>query len=396
MLAVAADAGLPRRARRRWSPPPTRARSATTTAGRSSGCSSSASRPAASARSTGPAASRPRCASTGRLPRGAEVGASARAVTEALGGAERAAARVDLGRRRRRRARTRSASRSTAPTLSIRLDRQGARVGSLGTMTPPLHGLPRPRRARVPRRRRRHGRHGEGARAARVRRARHRRRARGRPGARSTCRSSGSAAATPPGTSTARWLVVAATPDREVNRAVYEDAERSRIFCNVADDPELCSLILPAVHRVDPIAVAVSTGGASPALAQRLRGRDRRARAPRARRARAASCARCARGRREPRQLRGAARVLRRGSWRRRSSDGLARRRRPGRSRTDHGPRARAHPRLRRPRPRPPGRARARRRGARRRCACPATDARRTRSTGYSCDSAAMAARSSA
>jgi precorrin-2 dehydrogenase len=68
-----------------------------------------------------------------------------------------------------------------------------------------------------------------------------------------------------------KWLAVAATPDRAVNRAVYEDAERYGIFCNVADDPELCSLILPAVHRIDPIAVAVSTGGASPALAQRLR-----------------------------------------------------------------------------------------------------------------------------
>jgi siroheme synthase-like protein len=70
---------------------------------------------------------------------------------------------------------------------------------------------------------------------------------------------------------TGRWLVVAATPDRDVNRTVYEEAERRGIFCNVADDPELCSLILPAVHRVDPIAIAVSTGGASPALAQRLR-----------------------------------------------------------------------------------------------------------------------------
>jgi precorrin-2 dehydrogenase / sirohydrochlorin ferrochelatase len=68
-----------------------------------------------------------------------------------------------------------------------------------------------------------------------------------------------------------RWLVVAATPDRAVNRQVFREAERRGVFCNVADDPELCSLILPAVHRVDPIAVAVSTGGASPALAQRLR-----------------------------------------------------------------------------------------------------------------------------
>jgi precorrin-2 dehydrogenase len=67
------------------------------------------------------------------------------------------------------------------------------------------------------------------------------------------------------------WLAIAATPDREVNRKVKEESDRLGIFCNVADDPELCSLILPAVHRVDPIAVAVSTGGASPALAQRIR-----------------------------------------------------------------------------------------------------------------------------
>ena len=68
-----------------------------------------------------------------------------------------------------------------------------------------------------------------------------------------------------------KWLAVAATPDREVNAQVYRDAEGRGIFCNVADDPELCSLILPAVHRIDPIAVAISTGGASPALAQRIR-----------------------------------------------------------------------------------------------------------------------------
>jgi precorrin-2 dehydrogenase / sirohydrochlorin ferrochelatase len=68
-----------------------------------------------------------------------------------------------------------------------------------------------------------------------------------------------------------KWLAIAATPHREVNRRVKDDAERLGIFCNVVDDPELCSLILPAVHRIDPIAVAVSTGGASPALAQRIR-----------------------------------------------------------------------------------------------------------------------------
>ena len=68
-----------------------------------------------------------------------------------------------------------------------------------------------------------------------------------------------------------RLLVVAATSTEEVNRRVFRDAELRGLLCNVVDVPDLCSFILPAVHRQGPIAVAVSTGGASPALAQRLR-----------------------------------------------------------------------------------------------------------------------------
>lgn len=68
-----------------------------------------------------------------------------------------------------------------------------------------------------------------------------------------------------------RRLVIAATSVEEVNRRVFADAEERNLFCNVADVPELCSFILPAVHRQGPIVVAVSTGGASPALAQVLR-----------------------------------------------------------------------------------------------------------------------------
>jgi precorrin-2 dehydrogenase/sirohydrochlorin ferrochelatase len=68
-----------------------------------------------------------------------------------------------------------------------------------------------------------------------------------------------------------RFLVVAATATPPVNRRVSADAEARSLLCNVADVPELCSFILPAVLRRDPIAVAVSTGGASPALAQRIR-----------------------------------------------------------------------------------------------------------------------------
>jgi precorrin-2 dehydrogenase len=65
------------------------------------------------------------------------------------------------------------------------------------------------------------------------------------------------------------WLVVCANP--LLGERVFADAQERRIFCNVADLPELCSFILPAIHRRGPITVAVSTGGASPALAQWLR-----------------------------------------------------------------------------------------------------------------------------
>ena len=68
-----------------------------------------------------------------------------------------------------------------------------------------------------------------------------------------------------------RFLVVAATDERTVNAAVSRAAEDRSTPCNVADDPELCSFILPAVVRRDPIVVGGSSGGASPALAQRVR-----------------------------------------------------------------------------------------------------------------------------
>jgi siroheme synthase-like protein len=68
-----------------------------------------------------------------------------------------------------------------------------------------------------------------------------------------------------------RFLVVAATSTTSVNRRVFADADARSLLCNVVDVPELCSFILPAVHRQDPLAIAVSTGGASPALAKRIR-----------------------------------------------------------------------------------------------------------------------------
>jgi len=67
------------------------------------------------------------------------------------------------------------------------------------------------------------------------------------------------------------FLVVAATGDTEIDGSVFRDAEERRVFCNAADMLDFCSMILPSVHRDGPIAVAVSTGGASPALAKRIR-----------------------------------------------------------------------------------------------------------------------------
>ncbi|MEI7546731.1 MAG: bifunctional precorrin-2 dehydrogenase/sirohydrochlorin ferrochelatase, partial [Actinomycetota bacterium] len=49
-------------------------------------------------------------------------------------------------------------------------------------------------------------------------------------------------------------------------------ATAAGVWVNSADDPENCSFILPAVARRGPVVVAVSTGGASPALASHLRG----------------------------------------------------------------------------------------------------------------------------
>jgi siroheme synthase-like protein len=67
------------------------------------------------------------------------------------------------------------------------------------------------------------------------------------------------------------FLVIAATDDTEVNIAVFNDAERRAMLVNVVDVPPLCNFILPAIVRNGPIAIAISTAGASPALAKRMK-----------------------------------------------------------------------------------------------------------------------------
>lgn len=67
------------------------------------------------------------------------------------------------------------------------------------------------------------------------------------------------------------FLAIAATGDPEVNRRVYEDADRLKRPVNVVDVPELCSFIVPSILRRGSVSVAVSTSGKSPTLAKRLR-----------------------------------------------------------------------------------------------------------------------------
>ena len=67
------------------------------------------------------------------------------------------------------------------------------------------------------------------------------------------------------------FLVFAATADTELNVRVFQEAEARTMLVNVVDVPPLCNFIMPAIARVGPISIAVSTRGASPALAKRLR-----------------------------------------------------------------------------------------------------------------------------
>src|SRR5215217_5878357 len=67
------------------------------------------------------------------------------------------------------------------------------------------------------------------------------------------------------------FIAIAATDDTDVNIRVYEDAERRAMLVNVVDVPPLCNFILPAIVRTGPLAIAISTAGASPALAKRIK-----------------------------------------------------------------------------------------------------------------------------
>ena len=66
-------------------------------------------------------------------------------------------------------------------------------------------------------------------------------------------------------------IAIAATDQTDINIRVFEDAEQRAMLVNVVDVPPLCNFILPAIVRSGPLAIAISTAGASPALAKRMK-----------------------------------------------------------------------------------------------------------------------------
>lgn len=73
------------------------------------------------------------------------------------------------------------------------------------------------------------------------------------------------------------FLVVAATSSPALHASIYRQARRRAVLCNVVDDPEHCDFYYGAVVRRGALQIAISTGGRSPALAQRLKKQFERA-----------------------------------------------------------------------------------------------------------------------
>jgi precorrin-2 dehydrogenase / sirohydrochlorin ferrochelatase len=67
------------------------------------------------------------------------------------------------------------------------------------------------------------------------------------------------------------FLVIGATDDEALNTQISHDAEKQNKLCNIADRPEVCNFILPAIVQKDDLIIAISTSGQSPAFAKKLK-----------------------------------------------------------------------------------------------------------------------------
>jgi precorrin-2 dehydrogenase / sirohydrochlorin ferrochelatase len=67
------------------------------------------------------------------------------------------------------------------------------------------------------------------------------------------------------------FLVIGATDNPELNRQIHAEAERLGMLCNIADRPEICNFILPAIVNRGDLIIAISTSGKSPAFAKKMR-----------------------------------------------------------------------------------------------------------------------------
>ena len=67
------------------------------------------------------------------------------------------------------------------------------------------------------------------------------------------------------------FLVIGATDDESLNRRIHADAERRNLLCNIADRPEICNFVLPAIVQRGDFMIAISTAGKSPAFAKHIR-----------------------------------------------------------------------------------------------------------------------------
>lgn len=74
-----------------------------------------------------------------------------------------------------------------------------------------------------------------------------------------------------PGGLAGAFVVIMATNDPQLVQAIWSETQESGQLLNTVDVPEYCSFILPSVLRREQLAIAVSTGGASPSLARRIR-----------------------------------------------------------------------------------------------------------------------------